>query len=153
MKTPSTRLMISREKRDEKRDVQDQDAPHSKSAEEKEAAVPPLPPKRKLNCEHEVKRDVQDQDAPHSKSAEENEAAVPPIPPKRKLNCEHETSNKKTPPQCADLPSTHPSTLEDTNPHSVADASESTGGMLVYLYFVHNNKASLPQKSFLLPLK
>ena len=30
VKTPSTRLMILREKRDEKRDVQDQDAPHLK---------------------------------------------------------------------------------------------------------------------------
>ena len=79
VKTPSTRLVILREKRDEKWDVQDQDAPHSKSAEEKETAVPP-------------------------------------VPPKRKLNCEHENSNKKAPPQCADLPSTHPSTLEDTNP-------------------------------------
>ena len=54
VKTPSTRLMILWEKRDEKRDVQDQDAPHSKSAEEKEADVPPVPPKRKLNCEHET---------------------------------------------------------------------------------------------------
>ena len=47
----------------------------------------------------------------------------------RKLNCEHETPNKKAHPQCADLPSTHSSTLEDTNPsHSVPDVSESTGG-------------------------